>query len=75
MIVFKTYDGNIIDVPTHTHSIENTQKDGSIAYASYANDGFMQKEDRIKLTSLKLKMDDLNDKMQTAVYLSDDVRK
>ena len=68
---FKRYDGTPIDVPTHKHSVEDTQIGGFTAYASYTNDGFMQKEDRIKLISLKTKMDYLNDRLYNAVYFSE----
>lgn len=68
---FKRYDGTPIDVPTHKHSVEDTQIGGFTAYASYTNDGFMQKEDRIKLTSLKTKMDYLNDRLYNAVYFNE----
>lgn len=68
---FKRYDGTPIEIPTHKHSVEDTQIGGFTAYASYTNDGFMQKEDRIKLTSLKTKMDYLNDRLYNAVYLSE----
>ena len=66
---FKRYDGTPIEIPTHKHSVEDTQIGGFTAYASYTNDGFIQKEDRIKLTSLKEKMDYLNDRLYSAVYL------
>lgn len=74
MTVFKRYDGTVLDVPEHKHQLEDTQKAGTTAYASYDDDGFMQKEDRIKLTSLKAKMDYLNDKLHTAVYIDDEYR-
>ena len=66
---FKRYDGTPIEIPTHKHSVEDTQIGGFTAYASYTNDGFIQKEDRVKLTSLKEKMDYLNDRLYSAVYL------
>ena len=68
---FKRYDGTPIEIPTHKHSVEDTQIGGFTAYASYTNDGFMQKEDRIKLTSLKTKMDYLNDRLYNAVYFNE----
>ena len=68
---FKRYDGTPIEIPTHKHSIEDTQIGEFTAYASYTNDGFMQKEDRIKLTSLKTKMDYLNDRLYNAVYFNE----
>ena len=68
---FKRYDGTPIEIPTHKHSVEDTQIGGFTSYASYTNDGFMQKEDRIKLTSLKTKMDYLNDRLYNAVYFSE----
>ena len=73
MVVFKDYDGAPIDVSTHKHSVTDTKRDGSVALASITADGFMSKEDRIRLTSLKSKMDTLNDRMQTAVYIADEV--
>ena len=69
---FKRYDGTPLEIPTHKHSVEDTQIGGFTAYASYTNDGFIQKEDRVKLTSLKEKMDYLNDKLHTAVYIDDE---
>ena len=73
MVVFKDYDGAPIDVSTHKHSVTDTKRDGSVAIASIIADGFMSKEDRIRLTSLKSKMDTLNDRMQVAVYIADEV--
>ena len=68
---FKRYDGTPIEIPTHKHSVEDSQIGGFTSYASYTNDGFMQKEDRIKLTSLKTKMDYLNDRLYNAVYFNE----
>ena len=68
---FKRYDGTPIEIPTHKHSVEDTQIGGFTAYASYTNDGFIQKEDRVKLTSLKTKMDYLNDRLYNAVYFNE----
>ena len=73
MVVFKDYNGALLDVSTHKHSVVDTKRDGSVATASITADGFMSKEDRVRLTSLKSKMDTLNEKMQVAVYMSDDV--
>ena len=70
MGIFKNYDGDPIGVPTHKHSTLDTQINNSIALASTYDDGFMAAADRVRLTSLKSKMDYLNEKMQTAVYIS-----
>lgn len=74
MGVFKNYNGDLLGVPSHKHSINDTLRNNNIAIASQYDDGFMLHTDRMKLTSLKIKMDYLNEKMQSAVYISDDLK-
>ena len=74
MGVFKNYNGELLNVPDHKHSTTDTLRNNNIAIASEYDDGFMSHVDRLKLSSLKVKMDYLNEKMQSAVYLNDDIK-
>lgn len=73
MAVFKDYNGNILDVSNHTHVVSDTKRDGVTALATVLEDGFMSKDDRVKLTNLKTKLNTLDTKMQSAVYLNNDL--
>ena len=68
-IQFKDYNGNPIEVPTHTHIISDTQKNQTTAFVSTSNAGFVRKEDINKLNYLKDQADFIEEKMKDIVYI------
>lgn len=67
---FKTYDGTIIEMPSHTHTVSDTvNSKGSIALATTSEDGFMSKEDKVSLNSLDADITSIEEKLKYAIYL------
>ena len=66
---FKDYNGNIIDIPTHIHEKEDTQRCETIAYATNYTTGFMRKEDVQKLNELEQQANFIDEKMKEIVYI------
>ena len=69
MAILKDYNGNPIEIPTHTHVVTDTKANGSTALASTVRDGFMSKEYKTILDNLKTKADQMNEKLKTGLYI------
>ena len=68
---FKTYDGTIIEMPSHKHSVSDTvNAQGSTAIATQSVDGFMSKTDKATLDTMNTDIADIEEKLKYAVYLN-----
>lgn len=68
-MILKDYNGNTIDVPTHTHEKEDTQRCETTAYATNYTNGFIRKEDVDKINKLQEQADFIEEKMKEIVYI------
>lgn len=70
MAIFKDYNGNPIEIPIHTHAVSDTKNSsGTTALASTTTDGFMTKEYKTKLDTLKTKSSTLHEKLKSGMFI------
>lgn len=70
MAIFRDYNGNPITIPTHKHSISDTKNSSNnTAIATTTEGGFMSKEMKNKLDTLKTRVATMNEKLTSGTFI------